>query len=79
MNTAKTVKTVEGTSLNARNGQQIEDGRFDVRELTARERSKLPACVARLDGPAIAGGDSRVCLSVDTETTTGGHYILVTE
>ena len=79
MKTEKTVKTAEGTSLNARNGQQIEDGRFDVRELTARERSKLPACVARLEGPSLAGGDSRVCLSVETETTNGGHYVLVTE
>lgn len=71
--------TVEGTSLNARNGAQIEDGTFTVRELTQRERSRLPACVARLEGPAIPDGESRVCLSVETETTNGGHYVLVTE
>lgn len=75
MKTAKAVKLVDGVSLNARNGQQVEAGCFAVRELTARERNKLPLDVARLEGPSIAGV-SRVYLSVENATTNGGYYVL---
>lgn len=80
MKTHRAAKTVKGTSLNARNGQYLEEGEFTVRELTARERRHLPECIARLEGPALFDdGENRVCLSVESDSTNGGHYVLVTQ
>jgi hypothetical protein len=72
------MKRVYGVCLNARNGQKISEGTFDVRELTERERKKLPECVSRLEGPTIIGTDL-VVMSEETSITNGGFYVLMSK
>ena len=57
--------------VNSRNGQEMEEGEFFVRELTDDERKRLPSQVARHEGET-AFGSQRICI-----TRHNSFYVLV--
>jgi len=46
------MKATYGTLIHGQTGQEIEEGAYEVRPLTRRERKAMPARVAALDGEA---------------------------
>jgi hypothetical protein len=69
-------RVMEGTVVNARTGQELEEGKFLVRELTPDERKRLPPQLAKHEGPT-PFGTQRLCITVESETNYAGFYVLV--
>ena len=69
-------RMMEGTVINARTGQEMEEGKFLVRELTPDERERLSSHLAKHEGPT-PFGTQRLCISVESDASYGGFYVLV--